>query len=59
MKGEDLFSRRKQVTFDEPEKDYAPLGQIPREGLDLHVDPKGQRLVPNPDSADTPLSEMQ
>ena len=43
----------------EPEKDYALLGQIPLEALDLHVDSRGQRLLPNPDSPDAPLSEMQ
>ncbi len=43
----------------EPQKTYALLGQIPLEGLDLFVDPVGRRLVPNPDSPDAPLSEMQ
>ncbi len=50
------------VTVDaivEPDKEYALLGQIPLEGLDLHVDPRGQRLIPNPESPDMPLAEMQ
>ena len=36
----------------------ALLGQIPLEGLDLHVDPRGQRLIPNPESPDMPLVEV-
>lgn len=50
------------VTVDaivEPDKEYALLGQIPLEGLDLHVDLRGQRLIPNPESPDMPLAEMQ
>jgi predicted aspartyl protease len=36
----------------------ALLGQIPLEGLDLHADPRGQRLIPNPESPDMPLVEV-
>ena len=36
----------------------ALLGQIPLEGLDLHVDPKGRQLVPNPASPDMPSVEV-
>ena len=43
----------------EPAKSYALLGQIPLEALDLWVDPIARRLVPNPESPDAPLSEMQ
>lgn len=43
----------------EPRKAYALLGQVPLEMLDFHVDPLGQRLIPNPDFPDLPLSEMQ
>ncbi len=43
----------------EPAKTYALLGQIPLEMLDLWVDSKTHRLVPNPESPDAPLSEMQ
>lgn len=43
----------------EPAKTYALLGQIPLEALDLWVDPIARRLVPNPESPDAPLSEMQ
>jgi clan AA aspartic protease len=32
------------------------LGAIPLEDLDLHVDPVNQRLLPNPDSPDRPMS---
>lgn len=56
----ELMGRRTLVeAIVEPGKTYALLGQIPLEGLDFHVDPKGQRLIPNPDSPDAPLSEMQ
>ena len=33
------------------------LGQIPLEYLDLVVDPKGQKLVPNPEHGDKQMSE--
>ncbi len=33
------------------------LGQIPLEYLDLIVDPKGQKLIPNPDHGDEQMSE--
>jgi len=36
----------------------ALLGQIPLEGLDLWVDTRGQRLVPNPESPDMPMVEV-
>ena len=36
----------------------ALLGQIPLEGLDLHADPRGKRLIPNPESPDLPLVEV-
>lgn len=55
-----LMGRKTRVdAIVEPDKTYALLGQIPLEALDFHVDPKGQRLLPNPDSPDAPLSEMQ
>jgi predicted aspartyl protease len=34
------------------------LGQVPLETLDLHVDPKGERLIPNPESPDMPSFRM-
>jgi predicted aspartyl protease len=34
----------------------ALLGQIPLEGLDFVVDPKGQRLMPNPASPDPAMA---
>ena len=34
------------------------LGQIPLESLDLHVDCKGQRLIPNPESPDMTLIDV-
>ena len=33
------------------------LGQIPLEYLDLVVDPKGQKLIPNPEHGDKQMSE--
>ncbi len=33
------------------------LGQIPLEDLDFVVDPKGQRLIPNPEHGDRQMSE--
>ena len=33
------------------------LGQIPLEYLDLVVDPKGQKLVPNPEHGDKQMPE--
>lgn len=33
------------------------VGQIILEGLDWHVDPKGQKLLPNPLSPDAPLMD--
>lgn len=33
------------------------LGQIPLEYLDLIVDPKGQKLIPNPEHGDKQMSE--
>lgn len=55
-----VMGRRTQVdAIIEPHKTYALLGQIPLEALDFHVDPLGQRLLPNPDFPDLPLSEMQ
>jgi hypothetical protein len=32
------------------------LGAIPLEDLDLHVDPRRGRLMPNPESPDRPMS---
>lgn len=56
----ELMGRKAEVdAVVEPRKSYALLGQIPLEALDFHVDPLGQRLLPNPDSPDAPLSEMQ
>lgn len=56
----ELMGRRTEVdAIVEPNRTVALLGQIPLEGLDLWVDPVGQRLVPNPESPDIPLSEMQ
>lgn len=55
-----LMGRETEVeALIEPAKTYALLGQIPLEALDLWVDPIGRRLVPNPESPDAPLSEMQ
>ena len=34
----------------------ALLGQVPLEGLDFVVDPKGQRLIPNPESPDPEMA---
>lgn len=34
------------------------LGQFPLELLDYHVDPKGQRLIPNPESPDMVLLDL-
>ncbi len=34
------------------------LGQIPLESLDFHIDPKGQRLIPNPESPDMALIDI-
>ena len=34
------------------------LGQIPLGGLDFHVDPKGQRLIPNPESPDMAMIDL-
>jgi clan AA aspartic protease len=36
--------------------DEVLLGAIPLEDLDLHVDPRGGRLIPNPNSPDRPMS---
>jgi predicted aspartyl protease len=36
----------------------ALIGQLVLEQLDLHVDPKGRRLIPNPESPDMPLLEI-
>ena len=33
------------------------LGQVPLEYLDLVVDPKGQKLIPNPEHGDKQMSE--
>jgi hypothetical protein len=33
------------------------LGQIPLEYLDLVVDPKGRKLIPNPEHGDKQMSE--
>ncbi len=43
----------------EEERGTQPLiGQMVLEQLDLHVDPKGRRLIPNPESPDMPLLEL-
>ncbi len=56
----ELMGRRMLVdAVVEPAKAYALLGQVPLEVLDLWVDPVARRLVPNPESPDAPLSEMQ
>ncbi|MBI3267382.1 MAG: aspartyl protease family protein [Planctomycetes bacterium] len=56
----ELMGRKTEVdAVVEPGKSYALLGQIPLEGLDLRVDCAGRRLIPNPESPDAPLSEMQ
>ena len=34
------------------------VGQTVLEGMDWHIDPKGQRLIPNPESPDHPLLDM-
>lgn len=55
-----LMGRETEVdALVEPAKAYALLGVVPLELLDLWVDPIGRRLVPNPESPDAPLSEMQ
>ncbi len=55
-----LMGRETEVeALVEPAKTYALLGVVPLELLDLWVDPIARRLVPNPDSPDMPLSEMQ
>lgn len=41
-----------------PDSVPALLGQIPLEGLDYHIDPKGQRLIPNPESPDMALMDL-
>jgi predicted aspartyl protease len=35
-----------------------PLGQIPLEAMDLIVDPKTGKLMPRPESPDTPLIDI-
>ncbi len=56
----DLMGRRAEVeAIVEPERSCALLGQIPLYLLDLWVDARTLRLVPNPDSPDGPLSDMQ
>lgn len=55
-----LMGRETEVeALVEPAKTYALLGVVPLELLDLWVDPIARRLVPNPESPDAPLSEMQ
>lgn len=54
-----LMGRTDTVTVLAGHKGQPPLlGQIPLEGLDLHVDCKHQRLIPNPESPDMPLYTM-
>ncbi len=56
----ELMGRRAEVdALVDPNRTTALLGQIPLEALDFWIDPVGRRLVPNPDSPDGALSEMQ
>jgi clan AA aspartic protease len=53
--GAKLTVMRRAVTTDvlkAPRGVPVLLGQIPLEGLDLHIDPKHQRLMPNPEAPD-------
>lgn len=34
------------------------IGQIPLEGMDLHLDRRNRRLIPNPDSPDIPRVDI-
>ena len=42
-----------------PGADHVLLGAIPLEGLDVFIDPAGERLVVNPKSPDTPMSPIK
>jgi clan AA aspartic protease len=41
-----------------PTTEHVLLGAIPLEGLDVFIDPAKERLVVNPDSPDTPTSQI-
>lgn len=41
-----------------PTTETVLLGAIPLEGLDVFIDPAGERLVANPKSPDTPTSQI-
>ena len=54
----DLMGRHGAFEVVEVDEDVPNLfGQIPLEYLDLVVDPKGQKLVPNPEHGDKQMSE--
>jgi predicted aspartyl protease len=54
----DLMARNGAFEVVEMDDDVPNLlGQIPLEYLDLVVDPKGQKLIPNPEHGDKQMSE--
>ena len=54
----DLMGRHGAFQVVESDDDVPNLlGQIPLEYLDLVVDPKGQKLIPNPEHGDKQMSE--
>lgn len=54
----DLMDRHGAFEVVEVDEDVPNLlGQIPLEYLDLVVDPKGQKLMPNPEHGDRQMSE--
>ena len=54
----DLMDRHGAFEVVEVDEDVPNLlGQIPLEYLDLVVDPKGQKLMPNPEHGDKQMSE--
>ena len=54
----DLMARNGAFEVVEVDDDVPNLlGQIPLEYLDLVVDPKGQKLIPNPEHGDKQMSE--
>jgi len=54
----ELMGRYGAFQVDEIDDDIPNLpGQIPLEDLDLVVDPKGQKLIPNPEHGDKQMSE--
>ena len=54
----DLMGRHGAFEVVEIDEDVPNLlGQIPLEYLDFIVDPKGQKLIPNPEHGDKQMSE--